>query len=265
MARNSRKQSIRQERRTANRALKRGEVIDFQGRAPWQAERDRAVQDEVDTRYANSKKSVDLQPQSKNQSKLLDLLNDEERAYVFATGPAGTGKTYVSTLWAIKQLKAGAVKKIIITRPNVAVDGMELGFLPGTVTEKMAPWVAPFLDYFGEYYTKTQIEGMIEAGVIEIVPTEYLRGRTFKNCIVLADETQNLSISAMKSLLTRIGDGSRMVLAGDVEQSDVGKENGLADFMGRLKANQYIGVVEFSVNDVKRHPAIAPILRMYGG
>lgn len=221
-----------------------------------------AQNNESDTR----RKKVQLLPRNIAQERYVDLLEDESKAVVFATGPAGTGKTLLATLYAIKQLQAGVIKKIIITRPAVSVDEQH-GFLPGSLLEKMAPWVIPITDVFKEYFSVAQLEKMLADEVVEIAPLAYMRGRTLKNCIILFDESQNATPSQMKMVLTRIGDNSRLIVTGDVQQHDRGfDDNGLKDFLQRLavKRSDYVGVCSFDRMDVERHPAIEDILYLYG-
>lgn len=225
----------------------------------WRAERDRQL--EMDERFA--KRKVTILPRNVSQEDLWANLHDEQKDIVFAIGPAGCGKTLLSTHYAIQQYKAGAIKKIILTRPNIAVDDKDLGYLPGDILEKMAPWVAPFMDVFGEHYTKDQIKNMIEAGTVEIVPVAYMRGRTFKNSIVIVDEAQNTTPNSMLSILTRIGDGSKMIVTGDIAQSDRGRDNGLGDFLKRFKDSASIAVVQFSTKDVERHKVVMEVLEIY--
>ena len=141
------------------------------------------------------------------------------------------------------------------------------GFLPGDLNQKMQPWVLPILDVFKEHFSIAQVERMILDERIEIAPLAYMRGRTFKNAIVLADEMQNATPSQMKMVLTRIGENSRMIVTGDLKQHDRGfEQNGLKDFVERLQqgGSQSISVVEFEAGDVERHPVIEEILRLYG-
>jgi phosphate starvation-inducible PhoH-like protein len=212
------------------------------------------------------RKKVELLPRNLTQEKYIDLLEDEHNSIVFATGPAGTGKTLLATLYAIKQLQEGTISKIIITRPAVSVDEQH-GFLPGTLLEKMAPWVIPITDVFKEHYSVASLERMLEEEVIEIAPLAYMRGRTLKNCVVLFDESQNANINQMKMVLTRIGENSRMFITGDCAQHDRGfDDNGLKDFMRRLslKPSSRIKTVEFSAAEVERHPVIEEVLSLYG-
>lgn len=212
------------------------------------------------------KKKVELLPRNLAQETYLDLLEDHDNSIVFAIGPAGTGKTLLATLYAIKQLQEGQISKIIITRPAVSVDEQH-GFLPGTLLDKMAPWVIPITDVFKEFYSPAQLERMLQEEVIEIAPLAYMRGRTLKNAIVLFDEAQNANINQMKMVLTRIGDNSRMFVTGDMKQHDRGyDENGLKDFTNRLamSGSSRIKVVHFASTDVERHPVIEEVLSLYG-
>ena len=211
-------------------------------------------------------KKVDIIPRNLAQEEYLEHLQDSDKAIIFAMGPAGTGKTLIATLFAIQEYQLGNCDKIIITRPAVSVDEQH-GFLPGTLIEKMAPWVIPIMDIFKEIFSVKYIEKMIEEEIIEIAPLAYMRGRTLKNAIVLADEMQNATPNQMKMLLTRIGENSRIIVTGDLNQHDRGFEsNGLKDFIQRLKGNRSgsIAVCEFAKTDVERHPVIEEILRVYG-
>lgn len=224
------------------------------------------VVDLDEARTATRRKRVEIIPRNLAQEDYIDALNDDQNAIVFAMGPAGCGKTLLATLYAIQQLQTGAINKIVLTRPAVSVDEQH-GFLPGTLIEKMAPWVIPIMDVFKEYYSPSQIEKMLQDEIIEIAPLAYMRGRTMKNCIVLADEMQNTKVSQMKMVLTRIGDNCRMFVTGDLNQHDGGFEtNGLGDFTTRLAArgSSKMAVVSFDACDVERHPVIEEILDLYG-
>jgi len=208
---------------------------------------------------------VNIVPRNFKQDDLLGLLSDSNKPIVFATGPAGTGKTIVSTLYAIKQFREGKCDKIIITRPAVSVDEQH-GFLPGTLVEKMAPWTRPIMDVFEEYYHPKEIEYLVEENKIEIAPLAYMRGRTFKNAIILADEMQNATKEQMKMLLTRIGDNSKLIVNGDLNQHDRGYEtNGLKNFLELLKldSSSMMGLVEFDNSQIERHPAVSEVLRIF--
>jgi phosphate starvation-inducible protein PhoH and related proteins len=209
------------------------------------------------------KQNVVLLPKNKAQEKYIEALEDPNIYIVFGHGYAGSGKTYLATLYAIQCLKQQLVSKIVITRPNVAVDDRDIGFLPGDILKKMSPWTKPILDVFEEYYSTKEIAQMIEENIIELVPMAYLRGRTFKNSIILLDEAQNTTPSSMLSALTRIGENSKLIITGDTKQSDRGKINGLSDFLKRFSTNPNISVCYFDKQSIERHPVITDILKMY--
>lgn len=216
--------------------------------------------------FEKSKRNIEIIPRSVKQEDLLFSLKDENKAITFAIGPAGSGKTLISTLWAIKSLKEGLIKKIVISRPNIAVDDKDIGYLPGDILSKMAPWIRPITAEMEEYFSKAEIEQLITNEVIEIVPIAFMRGRTFKNSIILLDEAQNTTPNSLLSAMTRIGDGSRMIITGDIKQSDrKGSSNGLSDFVKRFENNNsdMIDVIRFDDRDVQRHPVIKDILKMY--
>ena len=210
-------------------------------------------------------KPVVIKPRNLKQQYLISLLENPNKHITFATGPAGTGKTLLSTLYAIKSLKEGSARKIVITRPAVSVDEQH-GFLPGTLVEKMCPWTRPMFDIFEEYYNSSEIGYMIKENIIEIAPLAYMRGRTFKHSVIIADEMQNATDNQMKMLLTRIGDCSKLIVTGDLDQHDRGyQDNGLKKFTDRLakKNSNMIGAVEFSKSEVERHPVVTEVLSLY--
>lgn len=212
------------------------------------------------------KHRVVLTPRGLNQKNYLNKLKDDEKNIVFAIGPAGTGKTLLAVLHGIKLFQEGIVDKIVVTRPAVSVDE-DLGFLPGTLNEKMAPWTRPIFDVFAEYYNKKEIDKMLEEGVIEISPLAYMRGRTFKNAYIVADEMQNATINQMKMLLTRLGENSKMVVTGDLAQADRLNDNGLINFCSLLADNpqlKHIDLVQFDAKDIERHEAVKEVLAIYG-
>jgi len=215
--------------------------------------------------YLKRNKQVTIVPRNLAQEQYLELLKNPKKFIVFAIGPAGTGKTMLGVQMAIKQLKEGMISKIIITRPAVSVDE-EHGFLPGTLNQKMEPWTRPIMDVFEDYYHPKEIAEMLEDGVIEISPLAYMRGRTFKNALVIADEMQNATPSQMKMLLTRIGDNSRMVVTGDLNQADRPRENGLLEFCnlyGQGGEYRMIAMARFEQQHVERHPVVREILKLY--
>lgn len=220
----------------------------------------------IDHRLNEKRRRVQIYPKSLSQETYLLKLNDPNKMIVFAIGPAGTGKTMLAVQWAIDQLKYGSADKIIVTRPAVSVDE-EHGFLPGDLNEKMAPWTKPIFDVIAENFNAREIENFIKEGVIETSPLAYMRGRTFKNAVVVADEMQNATPSQMKMLLTRLGQGSQMVVTGDLQQADRPSNNGLLEFLGlynNFQGHRYVDLVKFDVQDVERHEAVKEILAIYG-
>jgi len=219
----------------------------------------------VDKKY-QKRPRVQIYPKNLSQEDYLLKLNDPKKMIVFATGPAGTGKTMLAVQWAVDQLKYGDATKIIVTRPAVSVDE-EHGFLPGDLNEKMAPWTRPIFDVIAENYNAKEIEHMVAEGIIETSPLAYMRGRTFKNAVVIADEMQNTTPSQMKMLLTRLGQGSKMVVTGDLQQADRPSNNGLLEFLklyNNFENHRYVDICHFSVDDVERHEAVKEILAIYG-
>ena len=220
----------------------------------------------VDNTPYKKRPRVQIYPKNLSQENYLLKLNDPTKMIVFATGPAGTGKTMLAVQWAIDQLKYGDADKIIVTRPAVSVDE-EHGFLPGDLNEKMAPWTRPIFDVIAENYNAKEIEHMVAEGIIETSPLAYMRGRTFKNAIVIADEMQNTTPSQMKMLLTRLGQGSKMVVTGDLQQADRPSNNGLLEFLklyNNFEDHRYVDICHFTVGDVERHEAVKEILAIYG-
>ena len=173
-------------------------------------------------------------PKNPNQQLYVKCLNDYNHKIVVAIGPAGTGKTMFACQKAINLLKIEQINKIVITRPIVTVEE-EIGFLPGNIVKKMDPWTKPIFDIFLEQFSKTELDLMLYSGKIEICPLGFMRGRTFKNSFIIADEMQNSSPNQMKMLTTRIGDNSRMIITGDLKQTDISKDNGLNDFVFKLR------------------------------
>ena len=218
--------------------------------------------------YITRKKQVLLVPRNLNQETYIEKLLNPSNVIVFGVGPAGTGKTMLAVLAAIKEYKEGTVDRIVVTRPAVGVDDEKHGFLPGDLNSKMEPWTRPIFDVIQEYYSPNEVKKMLEEGVIEISPLAFMRGRTFKKAYIIADEMQNATPNQMKMLLTRIGDDSRMVVTGDVQQTDRREaQNGLINF-GRLfeqfANSQFIRMVNFTHGDIERHPAVSEVLSIYG-
>lgn len=183
---------------------------------------------------------------------------------VFGIGPAGTGKTFLAVVMAVKALKEGKVQKIIVTRPAVEA-GENLGFLPGDLKEKVDPYLRPIYDSLYAVYGMEHTTRLMERGVIEIAPLAYMRGRTLDDAFVILDEAQNTTTAQMKMFLTRLGFGSKMIINGDKTQIDLpkGVRSGLIDAEIKLKGISEITFVSFDAHDVVRHPVVADIIRAY--
>lgn len=209
---------------------------------------------------------IDIVPRTRNQERLVLALQSDQEHIVVTAGPAGTGKTYLAMLAAVKAFREGTVSRIVLTRPAVGVEGEEHGFLPGDLNQKMDPWVRPLTDILRDYYRQADIQAMLEEQTIEIAPLGFMRGRTFKDAFIIADEMQNATPNQVKMLMTRIGEGSKIVITGDTDQTDktVG-DNGLADILTRLKKGGVRGIslCEFESKDIQRHHMITHILKMY--
>jgi phosphate starvation-inducible PhoH-like protein len=204
-------------------------------------------------------------PKNESQKKYLNILKNKEKKIVVVTGPAGTGKTLFATEQGVKQFLKGGCEKLIFTRPSVSVDE-DLGYLPGTLEEKMAPWVRPIYDILHNFMSSKEISSLIEEKEIEISPLGHMRGRTFKNCWIIADEMQNSTINQMKMLLTRIGENSRIILTGDLEQFDNGHQaNGLDDFLNKFKGKRSSSItsIEFESSDIQREEVVKEVLDIY--
>lgn len=209
---------------------------------------------------------IELRPKSQNQENLIINLLDDTVPIVVALGPAGTGKSYLAMLAALRDLRQGRCDRVILTRPAVEVEDERHGFLPGDLVRKMEPWTRPLLDIMKEFYHPREIAKMIDDEIIEISPLAFMRGRTFKNAWILADEMQNATPNQMKMLLTRIGAGSRIVVTGDVEQTDrTSSNNGLLDLAIKLEHMPVPGlsICRLGSRDIQRHPIIDTVLKVY--
>lgn len=203
-----------------------------------------------------------IKPYSVQQSKYIQALSANE--LVFALGPAGTGKTYIAVAMAVAQFTAGKVERIILSRPAVEA-GEKLGFLPGDLKEKIDPYLRPLYDALYDMMPGEKLTRYMEDGVIEVAPLAFMRGRTFSNAFVILDEAQNTTPTQMKMFLTRMGEGSRMVVTGDLSQTDLPKDvkSGLGDAVRKIEGIEGIGTVRFADTDVVRHPLAAKIIHAY--
>lgn len=204
-----------------------------------------------------------LRPRSENQSRYLDAIRTND--LVFAIGPAGTGKTYLAVAAAVQLLKEDRVRKLMLVRPAVEA-GERLGFLPGGIEEKVNPYLRPLLDALHDMMDYQTIRRFTETDVVEICPLAFMRGRTLNNAVVILDEAQNTTINQMKMFLTRMGEGSKMIVTGDVTQIDLpeGEPSGLIDAARRLRRVKGAAFVPLESTDVVRHPLVQRVVSAYG-
>jgi len=211
---------------------------------------------DVDARDRKYVKNV--RAMSPIQQRLMDAIN--ERSVVVALGPAGTGKTYLAIAKAVEALEGGRASRIVLSRPAVEA-GESLGFLPGALEEKLAPYLRPLYDALTERLGTKRLKSLVAEGTIEIAPVAYMRGRTLNDCFIVIDEAQNCTYGQLKMLLTRLGWRSTMVLTGDPDQTDLLKGmSGLGDIAERLERVPEIAVVRLGDADIVRHPLVAGML-----
>ena len=181
----------------------------------------------------------------------------------FCVGPAGCGKTYLATHYALKNLAQGKYENMIITKPLVEVDGEKMGYLPGDIDEKTAPYMMSLYYNMEQIIGKQRLDVLRSSGVVTVIPLAYMRGLTLTNSIVVLDEAQNSTPSQIKTFLTRIGNGSKFIVNGDLMQSDIRRENGLEDSIKRFTGLKKVGFSRFTLEDVVRHPIVAELLERY--
>jgi phosphate starvation-inducible protein PhoH and related proteins len=210
--------------------------------------------------YGNAGQAI--KPRTHNQFRLAEAMARD--AMAFAIGPAGTGKTYMAVALAVKALKNKQVKRIILTRPAVEA-GENLGFLPGDLNEKIAPYLQPLFDALRDMIPSEKLKQYQESGIIQIAPLAYMRGRTLDNAYVILDEAQNSTTNQMKMFLTRMGKSARFIVTGDLTQIDLprNQQSGLAEAMKILDKVKGISFVFFDENDVVRHDLVKKILNAY--
>ena len=202
-----------------------------------------------------------VKAKTKHQKEYVDAINNN--IITFAIGCAGTAKTYLAATSAVKALKEKEVSKIIITRSPIALEGYNMGFIPGTDGDKMAPWIAPLIDVFAKFYTPEKLINLIDSSTIEAVPMAYIRGRSFENCFVILDEAQNISVSAFKSVMTRLGVGSKLVICGDTKQTDINGMSGLETAARIMDGAEGVVVVRFGFEDIVRSGITAEVIKRF--
>jgi len=210
---------------------------------------------------ADSKKTSGFTPRTNNQRDLWDYMKTHDQ--IFILGPAGTGKTFVTATFAADLYTLKEIDKIVITRPHVAV-GKDVGYLPGTLEEKTYPWALPVLDVLTKHLGKGAVETGIKNGNIEMAPLALMRGRSFEDAFIIVDETQNITTHELKMLLTRVGEGSKIVLNGDVQQSDLKEADGLSKVIHLAKKHMLdIPIIEFGVDDIVRSGICAEWVKVF--
>ncbi|MEZ5978229.1 MAG: PhoH family protein [Planctomycetota bacterium] len=204
--------------------------------------------------------------EARTQNQRLYLEAIERNSLVFGAGAAGSGKTFLAAAAGVRALRAGTVRRLIVTRPVVEA-GERLGFLPGDLQAKLNPYIRPIYDALYELISFEEVHRLEDAGVIEIAPLAYMRGRTLSHAMVILDEAQNTTVEQMKMFLTRLGEGARMVVTGDPSQSDLDgrQRSGLGDAVRRLRGFADVAVVEFGPRDIVRHPLVEKIVQAYEG
>lgn len=268
MINNPEKKNIKNKNKKTNYKYIKSELDNYEYEKNIDSEKKLFWFDNIDY-LSNKEKSIFedkfSKPKNKSQENFLSSLKKINYKIVIATGPAGTGKTLFAIEQAVKNYINGNFTKLIFTRPVVTVDE-DIGYLPGTLEDKLGPFVKPIFDIIYEFISPKDVEHLISEKIIEIAPLGFLRGRTFKNCWIVADEMQNSTISQMKMLLTRIGENSRLIITGDLEQHDRhGEVNGLEDFLQKIKGRRSdsISSIEFDKNDVEREDIVKEILEIY--
>lgn len=209
-----------------------------------------------------SHRGREVRPRTAGQRRLVRAIDD--CTLTFGIGPAGTGKTYLAVVMAVRALKRRDVSRVILSRPAVEA-GERLGFLPGDLREKFDPYMRPLFDALGELLDDPVVNKYMERGTLEVAPLAFMRGRTLADSFVILDEAQNATDDQLKMFLTRLGAGSKMVVTGDVTQIDLpsGQRSGLRNAATRLAGIESVGVVELDAGDVVRHPLVARIVRAY--
>ena len=203
-----------------------------------------------------------VKPRTENQLQLVNAFNNNDM--VFAVGPAGTGKTYLSIALAVKALKEKTIKKIILSRPAVEA-GEKLGFLPGDMKDKIDPYLQPLYDALEDMLPQAKLQEMMEKHVIQIAPLAFMRGRTLSDAVVILDEAQNTTCAQIRMFLTRMGWNTKMIITGDMTQIDLPRElkSGLKEALGILTGIEGIGVVELTRKDIVRHKLVTRIVNAF--
>ena len=202
-----------------------------------------------------------LEFRTPNQKRFYNIISRND--VTFSVGPAGCGKTFLATHYALKNLAKGKYDKMVITKPLVEVDGERMGYLPGDIDEKTMPYMMSLYYNMEQIIGKQRLDVLKKAGAIQVIPLAYMRGLTLTDSVVVLDEAQNATPAQIKTFVTRIGSGSKYIVCGDLMQSDIRKENGLEDSIKRFTGIRKVGFSQFDLEDVVRHPIVAHLLERY--
>ena len=202
-----------------------------------------------------------LEFRTPNQKRFYNIISRND--VTFSVGPAGCGKTFLATHYALKNLAKGKYDKMVITKPLVEVDGERMGYLPGDIDEKTMPYMMSLYYNMEQIIGKQRLDVLKKAGAIQVIPLAYMRGLTLTDSVVVLDEAQNATPAQIKTFITRIGSGSKYIVCGDLMQSDIRKENGLEDSIKRFTGIRKVGFSQFDLEDVVRHPIVAHLLERY--
>lgn len=212
--------------------------------------------------HANTKPVIVI-GKNQEQKDVLKIIKNHDISII--SGPAGCGKTALATLYGIGMVQRGEYEKIIFTRPCIEACGESLGYLPGNFNEKLDPYMAPIFEILHQNLDSSIIKDFIESKVIQTIPLAYQRGMTFTNAFVVGDEFQNTIPKQVRMLLTRMGEGSKIVLTGDIQQTDIEKKNGLSDALDRLRDIEEVGIYRMTHKSIVRHPIVEKIDNAYYG
>lgn len=229
---------------------RRSNVVDFQFQTPEQL-----------TPQRPPTRAIRFTPKTRSQEVLAEKIANND--IIFVLGPSGVGKTYLAGMLAAAELNARRINDIVVTRPVVETDDEDMGFLPGELGEKFAPWFEPFRDVLNQAMGSGPLEYHLKNGTVAPSPMAYMRGKSYRDTWMIMDEAQNASVGQMKMFLTRIGEGSKIIVMGDIKQSDRPGTSGLEDAVSRLKGLPGVAIHEFGPEDIVRHDIIRKILERY--
>ena len=227
------------------------------------SKRKKVKKHESEESFTVVRKSIRIKTHNFEQREVLNSIKKNRITFIY--GCAGTGKTWLATLFGLQEFLAGKYKRLIFTRPCIEANGEKLGMLPGTTDDKIAPYMIPIFDTITQKITTKELKKHIENGKIQTLPLAFMRGCTFRDAYVVGDEFQNTLPSQMRMFLTRIGSNSNIVVTGDVNQSDIQGTNGLSDAITRFENVRDVGVIGLSNDSIVRDPIVGVIEEKYNG